>query len=49
MSKLDSPVDTCREATKTEEGSFLKKENSQTYTSGSVGSPGTELHSAALN
>ena len=49
MSKIDSPVDTCREATKTEEGSFLKKEDSQTYTSGSVASPGTELHSAALN
>ena len=49
MSKLDSPVDTRREATKMEEGSFLNKENSQTYTSGSVCSPGTELHSAALN
>ena len=49
MSKLESPVDTCREATKTEKGSFLNKENSQTYTLGSVGSPGTELHSAALN
>ena len=49
MSKIDSPVDTCREATKTEEGSFLNKEDSQTYTSGSVASPGTELHSAALN
>ena len=43
MSKIDSPVDTCREATKTEEGSFLNKEDSQTYTSGSVASPGTEL------
>ena len=49
MSKIDSPVDTCREATKTEEGSFLNKEDSQTYTSGSVASPGTELHTAALN
>ena len=49
MSKLDSPVDTCREATKTEEGSFLNKENSQSYTSGSAGSPGAELYSAELN
>ena len=49
MPKIDSPVDTCREATKKEEGSFLNKEDSQTYTSGSVASPGTELHSAALN
>ena len=49
MSKLDSPVDTCREATKTEERSFLNKDDSQSYTSGSTGSPGTELYSAALN
>ena len=49
MSKLDSPVDTCREATKTEEGSLLNKENSESYTSGSAGSPGTELYSAELN
>ena len=46
LSKLDSPVDMCREATKTEEGSFLNKEKYQSYTSGSAGSPGTELHSA---